>query len=206
MIDDKVQKLLFDPNGPFGLTEAFFQNAVAEVAGFVLGALVFSLLLPIVIDARQSRKWRPARQNFGQELMLLHVAFGDALARFVNSPDGPSRARAADAIEHAFRAIPSMTGLFAYALTATISREVNDYMRMLRAVRDWSHEASHPEDLAFASAERRIPRTRDMFEGSNREFKDVLDVLGVRGYSDVCWPASLIRDLEAAFESTPGAG
>ena len=57
--------------------------------------------------------------------------------------------------------MPNLTGLFAYALTADISREVNDYMRMLRAIRDWSHEAAHPEDLEFASIERRVKKSRD---------------------------------------------
>ena len=76
---DQIAKLLFDPTGPLGMTAGFFLNAVAEFDGFVLGTLVFSLLIPLVIDARQSRKWRPARQNFGQELLLLHVAFGESL-------------------------------------------------------------------------------------------------------------------------------
>ncbi len=204
-MDEKVQKLLFDAGGPFGLNEAFFQNVVAETGGFILGALVFAIVIPIVIDARQSRKWRPARQNFGQELMLLHVAFGDALSRFVRTPEGPARARACDAVDFAFRAMPAMTGLFGYALTATISREVNDYMRVLRAIRDWSHEAAHPEDIAFASAERRVVRSRRMFERANVEFKDVLEVLGVRGFKDVRWPDSLIGELEISFDETHGA-
>src|SRR5262245_58744038 len=143
---DHIWNLIFDPNGPLGMTDGFFQNAVAEVGGFVLGALVFSIVLPIVIDARQSAKWRPARQNFGQELLLLHVAMGEALLRFVRTPLGDARVRAADAVDNAFRAFPALTGLYGYALTADISREVNDYMRVLRGIRDWAYEAAHPED------------------------------------------------------------
>jgi hypothetical protein len=203
-MEQTLQKLLFDAHGPFGLNEAFLQNAIVEIAGFLLGALFFSILIPIVIDARQTRKWRPARQNFGQELMLLHVAFGDALSRFVHSPEGPARVRAADAVDFAFRAMPAMTGLFGYALTANISREVNDYMRVLRAVRDWAHEAAHPEDLAFASAERRVVRARTMFEKANSEFKDVLRELGVGGFNDVRWSSGLIDELEIAFDATHG--
>ena len=203
-MDDRIQKLLFDPNGPFGLTEAFFQNAAAEFAGFVLGALVFSILIPVMIDARQSRRWRPARLNYGQELLLLHVAFGDALSRFVRSPAGDPRLRAADAVDNAFRAFPALTGLYGYALTSSISREVNDYMRMLRGIRDWVYEAAHPEDAGFAAVERRVRRTRDMFAQANKEFKDVVDVLGVGGFKDVRWPDPLIEDLAAAFDATAG--
>jgi hypothetical protein len=199
---EQVLELLFDPAGPFGLTEGFFQNAVAEIGGFVLGALVFSLLIPIVIDARQSRKWRPARQNFGQELLLLHVAFGEALLRFVRTPMGPARVRAADAVDNAYRAFPALTGLYGYALTADISREVNDYMRVLRAIRDWTYEAAHPDDLGFAAVERRIKQTRAMFAQANAEFKDVLDELGVNGFKEACWRAEMIGELAAAFDVT----
>ena len=107
-------------------------------------------------------------------------------------------------MDYAFRAIPAMTGLFGYALTADISREVNDYMRMLRAIRDWAHEAAHPEDLAFASAERRVRHSRDMFERSNTEFKDVLRVLSVGGFKDVRWGDTLVEELETAFDATHG--
>lgn len=201
-MDERIQKLLFDPNGPWGLTEAFFQNAAAEIAGFVLGALVFSILIPIVIDARQSRKWKPARLNYGQELLLLHVAFGDALSRFLRSPAGDAQLRSADAVDNAYRAFPALTGLYGYALTANISREVNDYMRMLRGIRDWVYEAAHPEDAEFAAVERRIVRSRSMFEQANKEFKDVVDVLGVGGFKDVRWSDGLIEDLAAAFDAT----
>jgi hypothetical protein len=197
---EQITKLLFDPNGPLGLSEAFFLNAAAEFAGFVLAALVFSLLIPVVIDARQARKWKPARQNYGQELMLLHVAFGDALSRFMRSPAGEARARAADAVDHAFRAVPLATSLFGYALTADISREVNDYMRMLRAIRDWAHIAAHPEDIAFAEIERRVTQSRTMFEGANTEFRDVLEALGVAGFNEVRWDAELVANLSAAFD------
>ena len=200
-----LQKVVLDPGGPLGLKEEFFQNALVETGGFLLGALFFSILIPIVIDVRQNRRWRPARQNFGQELMLLHVEFGDSLARFVHSPEGPSRVRAADSVDHSFRAIPSMTGLFGYALTARISKEVNDYMRHLRAIRDWAHEAAHPEDLAFAAAERRVVQDRNMFERANTEFADVLKVLGAKGFKDIRWPAGLVEELETAFDATrPG--
>ena len=201
---DQIQKLLMDPNGPLGFTDGFFQNLVAEFGGFVLGALVFSLLIPAVIDARQARKWRPARQNFGQELLLLHVAFGEALLRFVRTPLGPARVRAADAVDNAYRAFPALTGLFGYALTADISREVNDYMRVLRAVRDWTYEAAHPEDAGFAAVERRIRQTRDMFSQANAEFKDVLDELRVSGVVDVCWRDEMIAEVAAAFDATHG--
>ena len=97
-----------------------------------------------------------------------------------------------------------MTGLFGYALTADISREVNDYMRMLRAIRDWSHEAAHPEDSAFASAERRVKRSSEMFERANAEFEDVLKVLGIGGFKDVRWSRDLILQLEVAFDATSG--
>lgn len=131
----QLESLLFDPAGPFGLSESFFQNAAAEMAGFIASLVIFSIVIPIVIDWRAARKGRPARQNFGQELLLLHVAFGEALLRFVRTPLGPARTRAADAVDNAFRAIPAVTGLYGYALTADVSREVNDYMRMLRAAR-----------------------------------------------------------------------
>lgn len=204
LMDDRIGKLLFDPNGPWGMTEGFFQNVVAEFGGFILAAVVFSIAIPVVIDWRQSRKWRPARQNFGQELLLLHVAFGDALLRFVRTPTGPARTRAADAVDNAFRAIPAVTGLYGYALTAEISREVNDYLRLLRAVRDWAYEAAHPEDLAFAAVERRVIRTRDMFAQVNKEFKDVLDELGISGYDDVRWTDNMIREFAAAFDASHG--
>jgi hypothetical protein len=199
---DQIAKLLFDPNGPLGLTEGFFQNAVAETGGFILAALVFSILIPVVIDARQSAKWRPARQNFGQELLLLHVAMGEALLRFVRTPLGPARVRAADAVDNAYRAFPALTGLYGYALTADISREVNDYMRMLRAVRDWTYEAAHPEDIGFLAVERRLKQTRDMFAQANREFKDVLDELRVSGFADVCWTPEMIAELATAYDVT----
>ena len=202
---EHITKLLFDPNGPFGMTEAFFQNAAAEFAGFILGALVFSILIPIVIDARQGRKWRPARQNFGQELLLLHVAFGEALLRFVRTPLGPVRVRAADAVDNAYRAFPALTGLYGYALTADISREVNDYMRVLRGIRDWTYEAAHPEDLGFAAVERRIKKTRDMFAQANKEFKDVLDELSVGGFQEVSWRSEMIGEFAAAFDAASGA-
>lgn len=203
---EQIANLLFDPAGPLGLTDGFFQNAVAEVGGFVLGALVFSLLIPIVIDARQSRKWRPARQNFGQELLLLHVAFGEALLRFVRTPAGPARVRAADAVDNAYRAFPALTGLYGYALTADISREVNDYMRVLRAIRDWTYEAAHPDDVGFAAVERRIKQTRDMFASANAEFKDVLDELGVNGFKEACWRAEMIGELAATYDATQKKG
>jgi hypothetical protein len=197
---DGLTQLVFDPAGPMGLSEDFLLNAIVEFGGFVLGALVFSILVPVVIEMRQGIRWRPARQNLGQELMLLHLEFGDALARFLNSPEGPSRVRAADAVDHVFRAIPAMTGLFGYALTASISREVNDYIRNLRAIRDWAHEAAHPEDMVFASAERRVPQTRDMFSRANLEFSDVVTVLGLGGQSDACWPSELVDALASAFD------
>jgi hypothetical protein len=203
-MSEQITKFLFDPNGPLGMTEAFFQNAAAEFAGFILGALVFSILIPIVIDARQARKWRPARQNFGQELLLLHVAFGEALLRFVRIPVGPARVRAADAVDNAYRAFPALTGLYGYALTADISREANDYMRVLRAVRDWTYEAAHPEDLGFAVVERRVKQTRDMFAQANKEFKDVLDEIGVGGFDEVSWRPEMIREFAAAFDATSG--
>jgi hypothetical protein len=197
---DGLTQLVFDPAGPMGLREDFLLNAIVEFGGFVLGALVFSILVPVVIEMRQGIRWRPARQNLGQELMLLHLEFGDALARFLNSPEGPSRVRAADAVDHVFRAIPAMTGLFGYALTASISREVNDYIRNLRAIRDWAHEAAHPEDMVFASAERRVPQTRDMFSRANLEFSDVVTVLGLGGQPDACWPSELVDALASAFD------
>ena len=201
-MDERIEKLLFDPNGPWGMTEGFFQNFVAEIGGFILAALVFSIVIPVVIDWRQARRWRPARQNFGQELLLLHVAFGEALLRYVRTPVGPARVRAADAVDHAFRAFPTLTGLYGYALTAELSREVNDYMRVMRAVRDWAYEAAHPEDVGFAAVERRVKRTRDMFERVNIEFKDVLRELGVPGFNDVRWPGEMLAELAAAFDAT----
>ena len=206
MLMDGIQRLVFDPAGPMGLREDFLMNAMVEVGGFLLGALVFSILLPIVIEVRQGIRWRPARENLGQELMLLHLEFGDALARFHQSPEGSARVRAADAVDHVFRAIPAMTGLFGYALTASISREVNDYIRSLRAIRDWAHEAAHPEDMVFASAERRVPQTRDMFSRANDEFADVVAVLGVGGYTDVRWTAALVEDLAGAFDVSRSRG
>ncbi|MBL8782666.1 MAG: hypothetical protein JNL06_17145 [Alphaproteobacteria bacterium] len=201
MVDD-IAKLILDPNGPLGMNEGFFQNAVAEFGGFILGALVFSILIPVMIDARQSSKWRPARQNFGQELLLLHVAMGETLLRFVRTPMGPARVRAADAVDNAYRAFPALTGLYGYALTADISREVNDYMRMLRAVRDWTYEAAHPEDVGFLAVERRLKQTREMFSQANREFEDVLDVLRVNGFADVCWKPEMIAELATAYDAT----
>ena len=156
----------------------------------------------IVIDARAARKWRPARQNFGQELLLLHVAFGEALLRFVRTPAGGARVRAADAVDNAYRAFPALTGLYGYALTADISREVNDYMRVLRAVRDWTYEAAHPEDLGFAAVERRVTQTRDMFAQANKEFKDMLDALGVAGFDEVRWRVEAINEFATAFDAT----
>lgn len=197
---DQITKYFFDPTGPLGLSADFFLNLVAEFGGFILGALVFSILIPVVIDMRQARKWKPARLNYGQELMLLHVAFGDALSRFLRSPAGDARSRSADAVDHAFRAVPLATGLFGYALTAGISREVNDYMRMLRAIRDWAHIAAHPEDIEFAAIERRVTQTRSMFQEANTEFRDVLDALGVAGFKDVSWSDDLIANLAAAFD------
>jgi hypothetical protein len=199
---DILQQLVTDPAGPFGLKEEFLQNALVEAAGFVLGALFFSILIPVVIDVRQNLRWRPARQNLGQELVLLHVEFGDALSHFVHSPEGPARVRAADAVDHAFRAIPAMTGLFGYALTARISREVNDYMRILRGIRDWAHKAAHPQDSTFASAERRVVQSRTMFELANAEFAEVMSVLGVKGFNDVRWPDELIEELMKAFDAS----
>ena len=200
-MDDRISRLLFDPNGPWGWDAGFLQNAIAEVGGFFLGAIVFSIFLPIVIDWRQARKWRPARQNFGQELLLLHVAFGEALLLFVRSaPAG--RERVADAVDNAFRAFANLTGLYGYALDADISREVNDYMRVLRAIRDWAYEAAHPEDLNFATIERRIHKTRDMFQQANKEFKDVIDVLGVNGYEDAHWKRDMIGEFGAAFDES----
>ncbi len=199
-MDERIQKLLFDANGPLGLTEAFFLNAVAEFGGFILAAIIFSLIIPIVIDRRQARKWRPARVNFGQELLLLHVAFGEALLRFVRTPVGAPRVRAADAVDNAYRAFPALTGLYGYALTAEISREANDYMRVLRALRDWAYEATHPEDLAFAAVERRVKQTHEMFEQANDEFKDVLDELGVTGFHEARWSGETIGELTAAFD------
>lgn len=194
--------LVLDPGGPWGFREDFVLNAIVEVGGFVIGAILLSVLVPLIIEMRQNRRWRPARQNLGQELMLLHMEFGDALSRFLNSPEGPSRVRAADVLDHSFRAVPAMTGLFGYALTAAISREVNDYIRSLRAIRDWAHEAAHPEDIVFASAERRVPQSRDMFSRASREFADVVVVLGLPPSPDVVWPRELIVGLEQAFDAS----
>jgi hypothetical protein len=204
-MDERIQKLLFDPNGPLGLSEGFFQNAVAEAAGFVLAALVFSLIIPIVIERRQARKWRPARRNFGQELLLLHVAFGEALLRFARTPVGAPRVRAADAVDNAYRAFPALTGLYGYALTAEISREANEYMRLLRGLRDWAYEATHPEDRAFAAVERRVKQTREMFGQANEEFKDLLKELGVRGFEEARWSHETINELAAAFDVSHSA-
>jgi hypothetical protein len=112
--------------------------------------------------------------------------------------------RAADAVDNAYRAFPALTGLFGYALNADISREVNDYMRVLRAVRDWTYEAAHPEDMGFAAVERRIRQTRNMFAQANAEFKDVLDELNVAGFADVCWRDDMIAEVAAAFDATHG--
>ena len=200
-MSDRLYDLLFDPAGPLGLTEGFYQNAVAEFGGFLAAAIVFSIVIPIIIDGRQARRWRPARLNFGQELLLLHVAFGESMLRFVRTPAGPARGRAAEVVDNAYRAFPALTGLYGYALNASISREVNDYMRMLRALRDWSYEAAHPEDLSFAHVERRVTQKADMFAQVNKEFKDVLDVLGVSGFDDVRWSKEMIQELSAAFDA-----
>lgn len=204
LVDDKTWKILFDPNGPYGLTEGFFQNLTSEMTGFVLSMIVFSILLPTIIDWRQSRKWRPARLNFGQELLGLHVTFGETLLRFVRTPEGEARARAAGAVDLAYRNFTQLSGLYGYALNADISRETNDYMRELRAVRDWAYEAANPEDTSFALVERRVPRTRAMFRHINKEFKEVLDVLGLTGghFSDVRWPEDQILEMEQAFDAT----
>src|SRR5437868_1777577 len=122
-MNDGIWKILFDPNGPFGLTEGFFQNLTSEMIGFVLSAVVFSILIPTIIDWRQARKWRPARLNFGQELLGLHVAFGETLLRFVRTPLGEARVRAAAAVDIAFRNFTALSGLYGYALNADISRE-----------------------------------------------------------------------------------
>lgn len=203
-MNDKIWSLLFDPNGPFGLTEGFFQNLTSEFAGFVLAAVVFSILLPTIIDWRQSRKWRPARRNFGQELLGLHVAFGETLLRFVRTPEGEPRGRAADALDLAYRNFTQLSGLYGYALNADISRETNDYMRELRGIRDWAYEAAHPEDAAFALVERRVPQTREMFRRANKEFKDVLDEVGLSSahFNDVRWSPAQIAEMEGAFDTT----
>jgi len=99
---------------------------------------------------------------------------------------------------------PALTGLYGYALTADISREINDYMRVLRAMRDWTYEASHPEDLGFAAVERRVKQTRDMFAQANKEFKDVLDELGAGGFDEVSWREDMIHEFAAAFDATHG--
>jgi hypothetical protein len=201
-MDSKVWNILFDPNGPFGLTEGFFQNLTSEMCGFLLSAVVFSILIPRIIEWRQNQKWRPARHNFGQELLFLHVAFGESLLRFVRTPAGEARVRASEAVDLSYRSFTALNGLYGYALNADISREANDYMRELRGVRDWTYEAAHPEDQAFALVESRIIQTRDMFRHVNKEFKEVLDALGVNGYEDVRWPESQIAEMETAFDTT----
>jgi len=204
LMADQIWKILFDPNGPMGLTEGFFQNLTSEMTGFLLSAVVFSILIPTIIDWRQARKWRPARLNFGQELLGLHVTFGETLLRFVRTPEGDARVRAADAVDLAYRNFTQVSGLYGYALNADISRETNDYLRELRAVRDWAHEAAHPEDAAFALVERRVPQTRDMFRHVNKEFKEVLEALGLTAghFQDVCWPDDQIAEMERAFDTT----
>jgi hypothetical protein len=203
-MDDKTWKILFDPNGPYGLTEGFFQNLTSEMTGFVLSAIFFSILIPTIIDWRQARKWRPARLNFGQELLGLHVTFGETLLRFVRTPLGDTRVRAAAAVDIAYRNFTALSGLYGYALNADISREINDYMRELRAVRDWSHEAAHPDDASFALVERRVPQARDMFRHVNKEFKDVLEALGLTAahFEDVAWPEAQLAEMESAFDTT----
>jgi len=203
-MDDKIGRILFDPNGPFGLSEGFFQNLTSELAGFALAAIVFSILIPMVIDRRQARSWRPARRNFGQELLGLHVAFGETLLRFARTPEGEPRVRAADAVDLAYRNFTQLSGLYGYALNADISRETNDYMRELRSIRDWAYEAAHPEDAAFALVERRVPQSRDMFRHANKEFKDVLVALGLSAghFNDVRWSPAQIAEMEAAFDTT----
>jgi hypothetical protein len=124
------------------------------------------------------------------------------LLRFVRTPVGAARVRAADAVDNAYRAFPALTGLYGYALTADISREVNDYMRVLRAVRDWTYEAAHPEDLGFAAVERRVTPTRDMFAQANKELKDALDELGVAGFDEARWRGGAINEFTVAFEAT----
>ena len=201
---EKIWRVLFDPNGPLGLTESFFQNLTSEMAGFLLAAVVFSILLPTIIDWRQARKWRPARVNFGQELLGLHIAFGEALLRFIRTPPGEARGRAAAAVDIAYRNFTALNGLYGYALNADISRETNDYMRELRGVRDWAYQAAHPEDESFALVERRLPQTRDMFRHVNKEFKEVLQVLGLSDdhFADVKWPETQLAEMEAAFDAT----
>jgi len=203
-MDDKIWTILFDPNGPYGLTESFFQNLTSEMTGFVLSAIVFSILIPTIIDWRQARKWRPARLNFGQELLGLHVAFGETLLRFVRTPVGEARARAAAAVDLAYRNFTQVSGLYGYALNADISRETNDYLRELRAVRDWAYEAANPEDASFALVERRVPQTRAMFRHVNKEFKEVLDALGLRSghFADVRWREEDLAEMETAFDTT----
>ncbi len=203
-MDDKVWKILFDPNGPFGLSEGFFQNLTSELAGFALAAVVFSILIPVLIDRRQARNWRPARRNFGQELLGLHVAFGETLLRYVRTPEGEARTRAADAVDIAYRNFTQLAGLYGYALNADISRETNDYMRELRSIRDWAYEAAHPEDAAFALVERRVPQTRDMFRRVNKEFREVLEALGLSTghFNDVRWSDQQLAEMERAFDTT----
>jgi hypothetical protein len=203
-MNDQIGKILFDPNGPFGLTEGFFQNLTSEIAGFVLAAVVFSILIPTIIDRRQARNWRPARLNFGQELLGLHVAFGETLLRFVRTPEGEARVRAADAVDLAYRNFTQVAGLYGYALNADISRETNDYLRELRGVRDWAYEAAHPEDAAFALVERRVPQTRNMFRHVNKEFKEVLEALGLTAshFADVRWSEASVAEMERAFDTT----
>jgi hypothetical protein len=54
--------------------------------------------------------------------------------------------------------------------------------------------------MVFASAERRVPQTRDMFSRANLEFSDVVTVLGLGGQSDACWPPELVDALANAFD------
>src|SRR6185436_12050050 len=161
-------------------------------------------LIPTIIDWRQARKWRPARLNFGQELLGLHVAFGETLLRFVRTPLGEARVRAANAVDIAYRNFTQLSGLYGYALNADISRETNDYMRELRAVRDWAYEAANPDDTSFALVERRVPQTREMFRRINKEFKEVLEALGLTAghFNDVRWPDDQIKEMEQAFDTT----
>jgi hypothetical protein len=113
-----------------------------------------------------------------------------------------ARGTVADAVDNAFRAFPTLTGLYGYALDADISREVNDYMRVLRGIRDWVYEAAHPEDLNFAAIERRVHKTRDMFQQANKELKDVLEVLDINGYDEVHWKNEVVGEFAAAFDES----
>lgn len=49
-----------------------------------------------------------------------------------------------------------------------------------------------------------MTQTREMFAVANREFKDVLDELGVNGYADVRWSEEMIAELAAAFDASHG--